>query len=305
MIDEAMSAKYALPAGHSAESASKRRRPDNEENNEDTPRAARRSSGSGDREGKGERGQGKGGGHGRGKGDGGARQEGEGAGANRQHKGEGKGRGYGGRGKGKGEAEGGAGYSTNHVLSTQARLILRLESDRRDRDRFIQWAIDFKMPYDLPNILSNAVTVYRAAKPATGPHPEGALHDIQWALFADSLFTDMAKLDAAGENQEKIRRVVAMLKSSVYPKGELGPDLGRTSCCLFRPAHRLGEDQTVWTWLFRMRTDTSRGREVHELLLTCHAAISEIHSHINIRRDRTPKDGLVRQLETQLAGLRV
>ena len=80
MIDEAMSAKYALPAGHAAESAAKRRRPQEGEPNDETPRAARRSSGSGDREGKGERGQGKGGGYGRGKGDGGARQEGEEAG---------------------------------------------------------------------------------------------------------------------------------------------------------------------------------------------------------------------------------
>ena len=57
----------------------------------------------------------------------------------------------------------------------------------------LAWASPASLAQDemyVTNSNSNAVTVYRAAKPATGPHPEGALHDIQWALFADALFED-------------------------------------------------------------------------------------------------------------------
>ena len=206
---------------------------------------------------------------------------------------------------GKGRDNGWEQASVSQCLSTQAKLILRLESDRRERDRNCQWAIDFKLPYNLTDALSNAVTIYRESKPETGRHPEGSLNDVQWSLFAQQLFIDFEKVDATSENKERLVKLRNCLKASVYTGGERGPDGGKTVCSLFRPAHRITEESSTWTWLFRLRMDTSRGRDVHEQLLVCSPFVEELHTHVNIRKDRTPTDGLVRQLETQLSGLRV
>jgi hypothetical protein len=285
MIDESMHAKYTLPQKEDA-GGSKRRRGANTGETADTE--------SGDR-GSGHQGGGAGG---------------KGEGSKGGHKGAGRGGKKGGGGQkgrkgGKGRDDGWEQASVSQCLSTQAKLILRLESDRRERDRNCQWAIDFKLPYNLTDVLSNAVTIYRESKPETGRHPEGSLNDVQWSLFAQQLFIDFEKVDATSENKERLVKLRNCLKASVYTGGERGPDGGKTVCSLFRPAHRVNDDSTTWTWLFRLRMDTSRGRDVHEQLLVCSSFVEELHAHVNIRKDRTPKDGLVRQLETQLSGLRV
>ena len=104
-----------------------------------------------------------------------------------------------------------------------------MEADRRDRDRNLQWAIDFKLPYDHTSILSNAVNVYRDTKPENGPHPEGSLNDVQWTLFVSQLFQDFEKVDATTENRDRLVKLLRMLKDSVYPQGERGLDGGQNS----------------------------------------------------------------------------
>ena len=211
-----------------------------------------------------------------------------------------------GKGTGKGKAS-----TTEQVLSTHAKAILRLEQERRDRDRAIQWAVDFRLPYDLLHTMYNVVAVQRAAnkdKAAEGGDKGPAevnINDIQWRIFAGTLYADAKKIDQTSENHEALARILKFLNETVYHEGEVGPDRNKTACQLIKPAHRLKEDSALWTWIVRFRMDTARGRDIHEQLLTCHRDFAEHFSHVSIRKDRAPKDGLTRQIESQLEGLRI
>ena len=191
------------------------------------------------------------------------------------------------------------------ILTTHAKALLRLEQDRRDRDRSLQWAIDFKLPYTLPVMLQHAVDVHRANRPEKGPHPDGNLNDVQWRLLASTMLEDFGKLEPNRENYDKDQKVVQFLGRSLYRNEERGPDGARTSCNLLKPVHRINADSKAWTWVFRLRQDTSRGREAHEILLTCSEHFEELHTNVSVRKDRAPKDGLYRQLERQLEDLRL
>lgn len=223
------------------------------------------------------------------------------------------------RDKGKGNGKGKA-STAEQVLSTHAKAILRLEQERRDRDRAMQWAVDFKLPYDLPNVMFNVVTVQRAARDKSTENTEstekpenpnykepydGSINDIQWRIFSGTMFNEAQKLEQTNENHEALTRVIRFLRETVYQDGEVGPDQNKTACLLVKPAHRLREDSTTWTWIFRFRMDTSRGRDVHEQLLTCHRDFGDYFSHVSIRKDRAPKDGLTKAIESQLEGLRI
>ena len=288
--DESMAKKYALPEDYDnkSTSASKKRRGADEW--EDDSQRDKGSSSTGGAN-KANDGKAKG-----------AKEEGKGG---KGGKAGGRG-GKGGKGGGKGNnwSKGGD-FTVNQSLSVHAKMLLRLDQEKRERDRTAQWAIDFKLPYSLPKVLTNAVEVYRKAKPEEGPHPEGSLNDVQWGLFATAVYADMEKIDANSANKERLNLLCKFLRESVYPTGELGPEGNRTVCGMFKPAHRVSEESTTWTWLFRIRQDISRGRDVHEQLLVCSRYIADFHTHINIRKDRAPKDGLIRQVETQLANMRV
>ena len=218
----------------------------------------------------------------------------------------------GGRGKGNGKGgkrnKGGKGEyeaTSQQILTTHAKAILRLEQERRERDRSIQWAIDFKLPYHLPVQLQHAVEVHRTNKPEEGNHPDGNINDVQWRIFASSVYADFEKLEVSREDYDTVQTVLQFLNFSVYKVSERGPDGTRTTCTLLKPAHRIVAESKTWTWLFRLRQDTARGREAHEKLLTCSEAFEKFHTHVAIRKDRAPRDGLTRQIEQQLSGLRI
>ena len=288
MLDESMSSKYALPDDYvdkHAKSAKKRKGGDTAAPG--TPAAATPKASATSTAGEGKAGQ----------------KGGKGNRGERGFKGDGKGEGKKGGTNHKGHHKGGL----DQTVSIHTKMLLRLDTEKRDRDRQIQWAIDFTLPYALTRQLVNSVEVYRNTRPeAGGPHPDGSLNDIQWRLFAGSLYTDMQKIEQTTENHEQVAAVSKFLKDSVYSgAGERGPDGSRTVCTMFRPAHKCNDDTEVWTWLFRLRQDTARGREVHEELFVCSRYVDNLHTHINIRKDRAPKDGLVKALEGQLANLRV
>ena len=236
-----------------------------------------------------------------------------------------KGKGGKGKGKGKNREKGkgkgsGKANTTEQILSTHAKAILRLEQERRDRDRQAQWAVDFQLPCALPNIMQNVLTVHRANRdkqtenvegkekpenPRYRESEDGSLSDIQWKIFAGTLFTEAQLLEQTNENHEALAKVLRFLRETVYHEGESGPDRNKTACLLIKPAHRINEDSKTWTWVFRFRTDTSRGREVHEQLLTCHQDFKEYFNKVSIRKDRAPKDGLTKAIENQLESLRI
>ena len=291
MLDASMSSKYALPEDYvdKHSKAAKKRKGDDTASPgtpaSAAPKAAATSTVGDEKAGK--------------KGGKGSRSE-------RSYKGQGKGDGNKGGKNHKGQHKGGL----DQTVSIHTKMLLRLDMEKRDRDRQIQWAIDFTLPNVLTKQLVNAVEVYRTTKPESGgPHPDGSLNDIQWQIFAGSLYSDMQKLEQNAENHEQLAAVLKCLRDSVYSgavdKGEKGPDGSKTACTMFRPAHKCNEDTEIWTWLFRIRQDTARGREVHEELLVCSRHVDNLHTHINIRKDRAPKDGLVKALEGQLANLRV
>ena len=281
MLDESMAQKYALPENYDrAKTPSKKRRGAAEEVFGGEVLGGSKSSGGDPTGGKGQQ---------------------------STHQREGKGR-SGNKSKGKGR--GGKGENTepdsvSQTLSTHAKLLLRLDQERRDRERTLQWAIDFKVPYELPQRLAHAVEVYRDSRPTEGQHPEGSLNDVQWKLFAGQVYTDLEKIEATSANKDRLQAVHRFLKHTIYTGSELGPDGNQTVCSMFKPAHRVAAESTTWTWLFRMRQDTARGRDAHEQLLVCARYVEDFHTHSKVRKDRAPKDGIVRQVEQQLAALRV
>ena len=193
MLDEGMSNKYTLPESYDGEKGTSKKR--RAVNGVDTGAASEPS----DHPHGYSKGEDQGGRHGKG-----------------QRKEAGKGEGKGGRkgqNRGKGRSENPA--TVQQSLATQAKLVLRLEAERREQNRTVQWAIDFKMPYAFTNVLTNAVDVYRASKPEKERHPEGTLHDVQWSLFADHVFKEMQKVEATAENKGMLSTLCEMLKHLV------------------------------------------------------------------------------------------
>ena len=224
-------------------------------------------------------------------------KKGDGKGKERAGKGK---RGGGGKGKGDGKTS-----SANDMLSVHAKCLIRLEQDRRDRDKASQWIIAFKLPHILPVQIQHSFEVWKKDIPADySAHPDGTIQDVQWILFAQQVIDDLGKIEADNDEKATIASMLNFLRKTWYGI-ERSPEGTKTCIRLFKPVHKIRPESEQWLWALKFPMETARGRECHELLCCCCTGFEDLLNGITVRHDRAPKDGLSKALEAQLAGMRI
>lgn len=222
--------------------------------------------------------------------------------------GRGRGGGKGGRSEGRGRGgKGGKGagkYSTNvhEVLQTHAKALLQLDQNARARDKECQWAIILPVEGEAAALLVQTANAWKIARPETGKHPDGMVHERCWIVFCRFI---LSKLETVTVKSQAINRLTGFFKDSLVEEEDHQPTGKDTFVEIFRPVQNKPPETGVWIWILRPCMSLSAGREIHECLAYWSDKFSTLLAPIKIQKDRVPQTGLLRVVEGQLKALQI
>ena len=219
------------------------------------------------------------------------------------------------KGKGKGkESDIAVDTSTKGILATHAKVILRLEQDRRERNRVSQWVFGLQPDAEeLREMLAGSAGVWRSGLQERAPHPDGPLHWVQFrciveavgkALGEQEMVTSEQKRDYK-EWQDWVRLALNCIRG--WKEGSIdtrGVYLVCHKCQPLGNKKRGPQEGLPWLFLLAFNMGTARGRELHELTFAIRENVKRA-AYIDIRPDRSPTDGLEEQVRLQLEHLQM
>lgn len=221
--------------------------------------------------------------------------------------------GYKGKGKGK-EAEIPVDTSTNGILATHAKIILRLEQDRRERNRVSQWVFGIQPEAEeLREILAGSAEVWRSGLQERAPHPDGPLHWVQFRCIVEAVGKALGEQEMVTSEQKRdlrewtewVQLAAKCIKG--WKEGSIdtrGVYLVCHKCQPLGNKKRGPQEGLPWLFLVAFNMGTARGREIHELTFAIREGVKRT-AFIDIRPDRSPTDGLEEQVRLQLEHLQV
>ena len=157
--------------------------------------------------------------------------------------------------------------------------------------------------------LEHTAKVWKDACPSSGRHPDGELFELLWTTFATNLHDRLETAECvSGEQKQSITAIRTWIKLTIHAPDSQQPGNRRTTFVKFQPVGKQGRgappEDRPWVWIIRFGMGTQKGREAHEETLHIGTTLDEYFG-TPITRDNGPKDGLERELEKQLAALRL
>ena len=199
--------------------------------------------------------------------------------------------------------------STDAILASHAKAILRLDMDRRAQQRESTFIVGFCRAKHgvLMDQLNQLPNRWRQSKPEQGLHPQGTLAYAQWFLLQQYFQEEYKRADKGGTLSERDQKTLRDFFSET-------PDYDHTTdnfdhlnpIKTFRPLfpkRDLPQDEESW-WLWTLQTHQAvrNGRRLHESI-TVNKELLKAVFDTEFRKDRANPDGLTNAIQRQLEQL--
>ena len=202
-------------------------------------------------------------------------------------------------------------HTTASILASHAKAILRLDLDRRQRNKDTTFIVGFNKKNHglLIREIIPFQDTWRMQKPEQGPHPQGSLAYAQWSLLMLFLQEEYRQYkESNGEISAHDHKALQGFFSETpsYKSYEdtfdaINPI--KTFRPLFTRRQPPEEEEGWWLWTLQCQLTIQQGRRLHESLLE-HRELLKILFHMDFRKDRADADGLTNAIQ-QLESLQI
>ena len=199
--------------------------------------------------------------------------------------------------------------TTDAILASHAKAILRLDMDRRAQQRESTFIVGFCRAKHgaLMDQLNQLPKRWKESKPEQGLHPQGTMAYAQWYLL-QQYFQETYKRTDKGttlseRDQKSLRDFFSETPDYDHTKDNfdhLNPI--KTFRPLFPRRDLPQDDDSWWLWTLQTHQTVGTGRRLHEAIIVNKEILKTIFD-TEFRKDRANPDGLTNAIQRQLEQL--